>query len=156
MAREMDARETSFYQAGHAVARCLLNRPFARVRVSDGLVGTEEFDSDRFLPERDAVDHEIACRLAGYAALLVLTGSHERAEEAAGQDKEWALQWQSLVLTHGGRTDIAGYLEYAIAVAVKTLAGRWAVVETVAAALQERGELTRAHVQDILDAKSMS
>lgn len=145
-----DENEWGFFLAGHVVARCTLNRPFTHIDLSDGLVGAEWDDQDAEMAPQEILNRFVPCRLAGFAAVLMLTGKRARAEVVAADDVEWA-EWALQIVPPGSRgrdPDIA--FEYTIEISVQTLLERWAAVEAVAAALRERQTLSRLDVLQIL------
>ena len=130
-----DEYEWGFFLAGHAVARCTLNRPFTRIDLSDGLVGAEWDDQDAEMAPQEILHRFVPCRLAGFAAVLMLTGKRARAEAVAADDVEWA-EWALQIVPPGstGRDpEIA--LEITIGIAVQTLLEQRQAVEAVAPAL---------------------
>lgn len=146
----IDENEWIFYLAGHAVARCTLNRPFTRIDVSDGLVGAQWDDQDAEMAPQEVLHRFVPCRLAGFAAVLMLTGKRARAEAVADYDLEWA-EWALQIVPPGSRgRDPEVALEITIEIAVQTLLERWQAVEAVAAALHDRPELSRADILELL------
>jgi ATP-dependent Zn protease len=141
---------TAYHEAGHAVVALALGRPVHGVSIlaNRDRLGQCEFRKGVYRPSEDWVEREILIALGGIAAEAIHSGAYGWAE--ADRDLRYV---RDLTEQRAGRRQ-AERLERRLLAKTEHLLAKpahWRAVESIAAELLRRGEISGRAVRDLFD-----